>query len=78
MKGRHVDDIVEPASRRLQGRLEIGEGQTNLSLEVRLRRTIAAAADLPGHEQQITGPDRRGIGVGRIEVLPTGGKTASR
>ncbi|HSJ04550.1 MAG TPA: hypothetical protein VK956_18920 [Verrucomicrobium sp.] len=42
MKGRHVDDIVKPASTSLQGRLEIGECQTDLSLKVRVGRAIAA------------------------------------
>ena len=54
VKGRHVDDVVKPASTRLQGRLEIGECQTDLGLEVRLWRAIAATADLTGHEQEIT------------------------
>ncbi len=46
MKGRHVDDVVKPASTRLQGSLEISECQTDLSLEVRLGRAVAATADL--------------------------------
>lgn len=54
MKSRHVDDIVKPASTRLQGSLKIGECQTGLSLKVRLGRAIAATADLTGHEQEIT------------------------
>jgi hypothetical protein len=54
MKGRHVNDIVKPASTRLQGRLEIGECQADLSLKVRLGRAIAATADLTGHEQEVT------------------------
>jgi hypothetical protein len=53
MKGRHIDDIVKPTSTRSQGRLKIGECQTDLSLKVRLRRAIAATADVPGHEQEI-------------------------
>ena len=48
-----VDDIVESASARLQRRLEIGEGQPDLSLEARLGRTIAAAPDLARYEQEI-------------------------
>lgn len=53
MKGRHVDDIVEPAPCRLQRRLKIVEGQTDLSLEVRFGRAIDATADLTRNKQQI-------------------------
>jgi hypothetical protein len=63
MKGRHIDDIVKPASTRLQGRLKIGECQANLSLKVRFGRAIAATANLTGHEQDVTRSDRCGIGV---------------
>jgi hypothetical protein len=63
MKGRHVDDIVKPASTRLQGRLEIGECQVDLNLKVRLGRAIAATTDLTGHEQEVTRSDRCGIGL---------------
>ncbi|MNF11104.1 hypothetical protein D3C80_2122370 [compost metagenome] len=54
MKGRYVDDIVKPAPTRFQGRFEVGECQTDLSLKVRLGRAIATTADLTGHEQKIT------------------------
>jgi hypothetical protein len=53
MKGRHVDDIVKPASTCFKGRLEISECQTDLNLKVRLGRAIATTADLTRREQEI-------------------------
>jgi hypothetical protein len=58
----------------LQRRFEIGECQTDLSLEVRLGRAIPATADLTRHEQEIIGSDRCGIGMCRVEVMPVGGE----
>lgn len=43
MEGRHVDDVVEGTAAGLQGRFQIGEGQADLGLEVRLGRAVAAA-----------------------------------
>lgn len=74
MEGCHVDDVVEAATTCLEGRLQVGEGQAHLCLEIRLGRAIAAAADLAGDEQQIARSDRRRVGLRCVEVLPAGGE----
>ncbi len=70
----HVDHVIEGAAGGSQHRIEILEGAAHLGFEVRLGRTVLAAADLAGNEQEAIGPDRRRVAVALVQGLAPGGE----
>ncbi|CDI08391.1 protein of unknown function [Agrobacterium pusense] len=74
MERRHVDNIVERASRGLERGREIFESKPNLTLKVGFGRSVGTAADLTGNEKKVTRPNCRGVTVLFVKRVPVCGK----
>ena len=70
----HIDDVIERAAGRIQRGCQIFEGEANLAFEIGFGRSIFAAADLSGHEQEIAGSDGGGIAMRFVKAMSVGGK----
>ena len=71
---RHIHDVVERAAGRAQRGLEIFEGQLDLLFKIRFWRSIGAAADLPGHEQEVAGSNGSRVAMLLVESMSVWGE----
>ncbi len=74
MKCRYINDIIKRAARRIQRCFEVFEGQPDLVFEIGFGRPIGTTADLPRHEQKITGSNSGGIPMFLVKGMLVGGE----
>ncbi len=74
MERGYVNDIIERAASGIQCCLEVFEGQPDLAFEIGFGRPIGTTADLPRHEQKITGPNSGGIPMFLVKGMLVGGE----
>ena len=65
----HVDHVVEAASGSVQDRIEILEGAPYLGFQIRFRRTVLGAANLPLDKQKAIRTHGWGIAIALVKCL---------